>query len=395
MKTERTDMERNQTASNDTVSVESPQRPSRPKRGRKKLDVATASTTQLIWLNFKKHKLAFGSLIVLIIIYVVTIFANFFAPYDPLNYAAQRKFQPPQRPRFISTEGFHLRPFVYGFNVTRNPETLGLEFEVDTSERYPIYFFVRGDSYDFLGLFEGSIHLFGTKEGHIYLFGGDSLGRDVLSRILYGGRISTSIGFIGVIISLTLGLTIGGVAGLIGGWADNLIQRFMELIRSLPNIPLWMGLSAAIPMTWSPVQVYIGIVVILSLIDWTNLGRVVRSKFLSLRSENFVQLARLSGASNGRLIFKHMVPAFTSHIVASVTLAIPRMILAETSLSFLGIGLRPPTISWGVLMQSAQSIRAVSRAPWLLLPGVAVIITVLAFNFVGDGVRDAADPYSH
>lgn len=367
----------------------------RREREPKKLDIATASNAQLIWLNFKKHKLAYGSLIVLIVIYVVTIFADFFAPYDPLNYAAQRKFQPPQRPRLISTEGFHLRPFVYGFDVVRNPETLGLEFEVDTSERYPLYLFVRGDTYNFMGAFETDIHFFGTREGHVYLLGGDSLGRDLFSRLLIGGRISTSIGFIGVVISLALGLTIGGVAGLVGGWVDNIIQRFMELIRSLPSIPLWMGLSAAIPMTWTPVQVYIGIVIILSLLDWTSLGRVVRSKFLSLRSENFVQLARLSGASNGRLIFKHMVPAFTSHIIASVTLAIPRMILAETALSFLGIGLRPPTISWGVLMQTAQNIRSVSRAPWLLLPGVAVIITVLAFNFVGDGLRDAADPYRH
>jgi peptide/nickel transport system permease protein len=362
---------------------------------RKTLDIATASTRQLIWLNFKKHKLALVSLILLIVIYVVTIFATFFAPYDPKSYEAQRKFQPPQRPRFISTEGLHLRPFVYGFEVVRNPETLGLEFEIDTQKRYPLYLFVRGDPYDFFGLFESDLHMFGTKEGHVYLLGGDSLGRDVFSRILYGGRISTSIGFIGVTISLVLGVTIGGIAGLVGGWIDNLIQRFMELIRSLPNIPLWMGLSAAIPLTWSPVQVYIGIVIIISLIDWTRLGRVVRSKFLSLRSENFVQLARLTGASNSRLIFKHMVPAFISHIIASVTLAIPRMILAETALSFLGIGLRPPTISWGVLMQSAQNIRAVSRAPWLLLPGVAVIVTVLAFNFVGDGIRDAADPYSH
>lgn len=365
------------------------------KRGRRTLDIATASTRQLVWLNFKKHRVATASLVVIVVIYGVTIFAPFFAPYEPTRFDADRRLQPPQRLRFISEEGLHLRPFVYGFTRERNPETLRLEYEVDSSQRYPIYFFERGEEYHLFAGIRGDLHFFGTREGRVYLLGADTLGRDMFSRILYGGRISMSIGLIGVAVSLFLGIVIGGIAGLVGGWIDNIIQRLIELLRSLPSIPLWMGLSAAVPQEWSPVQVYIGIVVILSLIAWTGLGRVVRSKFLSLRSENFVQLARLSGASNSRLIFKHMVPSFASHIIAEVTLAIPSMILAETALSFLGIGLRPPTISWGVLMQAAQNIRTVAQAPWLLLPGVAVIIAVIAFNFVGDGLRDAADPYSH
>lgn len=359
----------------------------------KEIDIYSASHSELIWMNFKKHRLAMTALGILIVIYIVSIFCGFFSPMDPQAYSQRRTYQPPQRIRFFDEEGFNLRPFVYGYQGSRDMETLRRVYKVDKSQKYPIQFFTHGYQYKLLGLFETDIHLFGTEDGYIHLLGTDSMGRDVLSRILYGGRISTSIGFIGVIISFVLGITIGGIAGLYGGIIDNIIQRIIELIRSIPKIPLWMGLSAALPSTWSPLKVYAGIVAILALIAWTGLARIVRSKFLSLKNEDFVVLARLSGASESRIIIKHMVPAFLSHIIASLTLNIPQMIISETSLSFLGIGLRPPVVSWGVLLQSAQSINTVALAPWLLFPGVAVIITVLAFNFVGDGLRDAADLY--
>jgi len=363
-------------------------------KNKKNIDIYSASHSQLIWMNFKKHKLAMTAAGVLIAIYIVSIFCGFFSPMDPQEYSQMRTYQPPQRIRFFDEEGFNFRPFVYGYQGSRDMETLRRIYEIDKSKKFPIYFFVEGYEYKLLGLFETNIHFFGTKDGYLHLLGTDSMGRDVFSRILYGGRISTSIGFIGVIISFFLGITLGGIAGLYGGIVDNIIQRIIELIRSIPKIPLWMGLSAALPSSWSPLKVYAGIVAILALIAWTGLARIVRSKFLSLKNEDFVVLARLSGASESRLIIKHMVPAFLSHIIASLTLNIPQMIISETSLSFLGIGLRPPVISWGVLLQTAQSIKTVALAPWLLTPGVAVIVTVLAFNFVGDGLRDAADPYS-
>jgi peptide/nickel transport system permease protein len=356
-------------------------------------EVYTLSNRQLIWRNYRKHKLAFVSLITIIIIFTVSIFCGFFSPFDPFEIDASKEYQPPQRIR-IFDQGRLSRPFVYGFTVARNPETLQKEYVTDTSQKSHIRLFVRSWEYKLLGLVRTRIHLWGTDTGTAFLIGADSLGRDMLSRVLHGGRISTSIGLVGVILTAFLGITVGGIAGLSGGIVDNIIQRIVDLLRSIPKIPLWMGLSAALPSTWPPVRVYVGIVIILSLIGWTELGRVVRSKFLSLREENYVSLARLAGATQTRIITRHMIPAFMSHIVAAVTLSIPQMILAETSLSFLGIGLRPPTISWGVLLKSAQNVRTVALAPWLLLPGLAVIITVLSFNFAGDGLRDAADPYA-
>jgi peptide/nickel transport system permease protein len=285
-----------------------------------------------------------------------------------------------------------------GLKSTRNTDTLRITYVPDPTKKYPIQFFTRGEKYVMWGLWETDIHLVGLGKEvpantPFHLLGTDRLGRDMLSRIAYGARISLSIGLVGVTLSLVLGVLLGGVSGYYGGWVDAVIQRVIEFIRSLPTIPVWMALAAAMPPKWPPDYVYFGITVILSLLGWTGLARVVRGRFLALREEDFVLAARLSNCSEARIIFRHMVPSFASHIIASITLAVPGMILSETSLSFLGLGLRPPVISWGVLLQEAQNIQTISLFPWLLMPGVAVILNVLAFSFVGDGLRDAADPY--
>jgi peptide/nickel transport system permease protein len=275
----------------------------------------------------------------------------------------------------------------------RNPETLRVEYVVDKTQRYPIHFFVKGDPYEFWGLWETDVHLFGVREGTMFLYGTDRLGRDLLSRIFYGTRISTTIGLIGVTLSLFIGVLLGGLSGYFGGIWDNLLQRLIEFLKSIPKLPLWMGLSAAIPVDWPVTRVFFAITIILSLIGWTGLARVVRSKFLSLREEDFVVAARLGNVKPVRIVLKHMVPSFMSYIIARVTLALPQMILRETSLSFLGLGMQPPAVSWGVLLKDAQNIHSVALHPWLLIPGLWVIVTILVFNFVGDGLRDAADPY--
>lgn len=354
-----------------------------------------ASQWQLVWWKFRKHKLAMGAGLVLLGLYVVAIFCEFLAPY-PLNHRqVAYAFAPPQRIHFISEEGLHLRPFVYGLDGVRHPETLRKFYVEDTSRRYPIQMFVRGEPYRFWGLFETDIHLFGVAEGGtLFLLGTDQLGRDLLSRIIYGSRISLTIGLVGVALSFVFGLVIGVVSGYYGGWIDNAIQRGIEILRSFPSIPLWMALAAALPSSWSPLQVYMGITVVLSFIGWTGLARQVRGKILSLREEDFATAALLSGASRWRIMTRHLLPSFMSHIIVSLTLAVPGMILGETALSFLGLGLRPPVTSWGVLLKEAQNVQAVAFQPWLLTPVIFVIITVLAFNFIGDGLRDAADPYS-
>lgn len=359
--------------------------------------VFVASQWQLMWWRFRKHKAAIAATGLLVILYGVAIFAEFLAPYDPNKYDVRFTYAPPMRLHFVDSEGaFRLRPFVYGLTNKRDPLTMKMVFEEDPESVNPIRFFVKGVPYRFWGLIQTDIHFFGVDNPDVLYFaiGADRLGRDMLSRIVYGTRISMSVGLIGVAISLVLGVLIGGVSGLYGGSVDVLIQRVIEFIRSIPTIPLWMALSAAVPKEWSPLRVYFAITVILSLVGWTGMARVVRGRFLSLREEDFVMSARLAGAGEYRIIVRHMVPSFLSHIIASLTLSIPGMILAETSLSFLGLGLRPPVISWGVLLQEAQNLRAVATSPWLLLPGLAVVLAVLGFNFVGDGLRDAADPYS-
>ncbi len=361
--------------------------------------IAIATPRQLMWWKFRKHRMAIISSIILIIFYILAIFADFISPYDPLTYNAAYKFVPPMGITFLDGDGnFTLRPGVYGLIPHQDPDTLRYTYEIDTSTWYPIHFLVRGAPHKVVGFIETDIHLFGLGEeaGDLpfHLLGSDRLGRDMLSRVLYGARISLSIGLIAVFMSLLLGIVLGGISGYYGGIVDNIIQRVIEFIRSIPTLPLWMSLSAALPLDWSQEKRYFAITIILSAIGWTGLARQVRGRFLALRTEDFVLSARLCGAKDLRIILRHMVPSFTSHIIASLTLSIPGIILAETGLSFLGLGLRQPVISWGVLLQEAQNIRTVALAPWLLLPGLAVVIAVLAFNFLGDGLRDAADPFN-
>lgn len=355
--------------------------------------VLVASQWRLMWWRFRRHKLALFSGIVVILIYLVVLFGEFLAPYDPADYIARYTYAPPQTLNLFGPNG----AYVNDYKVEIDQAALRRTFVIDPETQIEVRFFVHSWPYKLFGLIETDIHLFGAAKPRerIYLLGADSNGRDVLSRMIYGTRVSMTIGLVGVTISLVLGIFLGGISGYFGGLIDDIIQRLIDFLRSLPTIPLWLGLAAALPLTWGPLQIYFAITLILSLIGWTSLARVVRGRFLSLRTEDFVMAARLDGASQLRIIFEHMLPAFYSHIIASVTLAIPGMILAETALSFLGLGLRPPVVSWGVLLQDAQNIRSVATAPWLLAPAIGVIVSVLALNFLGDGLRDAADPYSH
>lgn len=357
--------------------------------------VAVATQWQLMWWRFRKHKLAVGGTLVLIAFYVVSLFADFFAYVDPQESDAQRSLMAPQQIHWFDDGRF--RPYVYALQGTRDPTTFKRVYVPDTSRKIPVTLFGRGERYDFLGFIPMDRHLFaveGAKAGEtLFLLGTDMQGRDLWSRLMYATRTSMTIGLVSVALSLVLGVVLGGVSGYFGGIVDTVIQRVIEILRSIPTIPLWMGLAAALPSDWGVIQVYFAITIIISLIGWTELARVVRGRFISLKEEDFVMAAELVGCSKARIIFRHMVPSFVSHIIAATTLAIPAIIISETSLSFLGLGLRPPAISWGVLLQDAQSIQALVISPWLLIPSLAVIVAVLAFNFMGDGIRDAADPY--
>jgi len=360
--------------------------------------LAVASQWQLMWWRFLKHRMAVISAVIVLLLYFIAAFSEFVAPYDPEESFVQYKLASPSPIHMRDAQGNFHAPFVYKIVRTRDPKTLRSIYTEDKSVLYPIRFFVQGSAYKMWGLWPMRLHLFGVDapqaEQGVFLWGADRLGRDVFSRTSYGARISLTIGLVSVVVSLVLGILLGGLSGFYGGMVDNVIQRVIEFIRSIPEIPLIMGLGAALPADLPVLQLYFGITLVLSLIGWTGLARVVRGRFLSLREEDFVMAARLAGASEMRVIFRHMLPSFFSHIIASLTLAIPAIILAETGLSFIGLGLRAPAISWGVLLQEAQNVRSMALAPWVLTPGIAVIITVLAFNFLGDGIRDAADPYA-
>jgi len=367
--------------------------------------VSLASNRKLVWWRFKKHRLAMVSAGVLVLFYFVVLFPDFFSTQDPEATDARLAFIPVQH--LAPFEGLRFRPSVPAVVGHRNPVTLRMEWQTDETRRIPVHFFVHGYRYRVLGLFETDIHLLGAGpsssppigagegQSRAYLLGTDRLGRDQWSRLMRGTRTSMTVGLAAVTLSVILGAFLGGLSGYVGGWLDLVIQRAIELLQSLPTIPVWLAMAAALPRDWPPQKVFFAISLILALVGWTTLGREVRGRFLSLREEDFVLSAELVGCSRLRVIWRHMMPAMTSHIIATSTLAIPVLIISETSLSFLGLGIRPPAISWGVLLQEAQNIQTVAQAPWLLIPGVVVIIAVLAFNLVGDGLRDAADPYGH
>lgn len=359
--------------------------------------VSVASNWTLVWWRFKKHRLALLCGGLLIFFYIVVLIPDFFAVENPEFTDARQSFIPPRALHLFDNGA--LSPWVPSVSGKRNPVTLRMEWQVDESKKIPVRFFASGYSYKILGFIETNVHLIGPASGdpadRLTLFGTDRLGRDEWSRLMFATRTSMTIGMIAVVLSTLLGVLLGGISGYFGGIPDLIIQRTIELLQSLPTIPIWLALTAALPQDWRPEQVFFAITIILSLIGWTTLAREVRGRFLALREEDFVLAAELAGCSRLRIITRHMVPTFMSHIIATATLAIPVMIVSETSLSFLGLGLRPPAISWGVLLQEAQNIQTIAQASWLLIPGIVVIIAVLAFNLVGDGLRDAADPYSH
>lgn len=355
----------------------------------------TASQWQLMWLKFRKHRLAMLAAVLVCALYLMAALCEFIAPYAAVTRNVRYAYAPPQRLHWISQHGVSLRPFVYRLDGWRDQDTMRPRYRENTTQREPLRLFVHGERYRCWGIFETDRHLFGVRSGNtIFLLGTDRLGRDIFSRIVYGARVSLTIGLLGVLMSFVLGLLIGCISGYAGGWVDMLIQRVIEILRSFPAIPLWLALSAALPSYWSPLQIYLGITVLLSFIGWTGLARQVRGKILSLRQEDFAVAALLAGASQWRIMTRHLLPSFMSHIIVTITLAIPSMILGETALSFLGLGLRPPVTSWGVLLKEAQNVQSIVLYPWLLTPVIFVILTVLAFNFVGDGLRDAADPYA-
>jgi len=353
------------------------------------------SQWQLMHRRFFRHRLAIIAILVLGIFYLGALFAPMISPYNPNKRFTTHVYAPPTQLQFFDENGFRFLPFIYGRKMVLDPDTWQRVYQEDTSKRYDIRLFVRGDPYKFLGLFEMDFHFFGVDGPEpLFLFGTDGMGRDLFSRIFHGSTISLTIGLVGVFLSLVIGLILGSISGLLGGIVDTIIQRIIEILMSIPQIPLWMALSAALPPHWPMIQVYFGITIILSILGWTGVARVVRGKFLALREEEFVLAAKTFGASQRWIITKHLIPSFLSYVIVQVTLSIPGMILGETALSFLGLGLRSPAISWGVLLQEAQNIRSVALHPWLMIPGFFVIVVVLSFNFIGDGLRDAADPYS-
>lgn len=379
------------------MNVIPPQPAAAPTEDRAAARMAAASQWKLMWWSFRRHRLAMLGGIVVLLLYVVALVPDFLATTDPGKQNARAVYHPPQALHLFETtdQGWSFRPHVIPMRLVRDPVTLAPTFTPDPNRRVYLTLFGEGYEYDLFGLIPTNIHLFvpeNTRDA-VFLFGADRLGRDVYSRMVKAAQTSLFIGLVGVFLSLVIGLILGGISGYYGGQVDFVIQRLIEFVLSLPTIPIWLALAAALPQNWPPERIYFCITIILSLVGWAQLARVVRGRFLSLRTEDFVTAARLDGASEKRIIFRHMLPSFASHIIASITLAIPAMILAETALSFLGLGLQPPVISWGVLLREAQNVRSIATAPWLFAPGAAVVLAVLALNFLGDGLRDAADPY--
>lgn len=357
-----------------------------------RLDLATSR--QLMWYKFRRHRLAMVGSVIILIFMIISIFPEFISPTTPQARNPAYSSGAPTGIHIFDTNWKPHLPFIYGRSIARDPVTLRKITTLDRDVRIPIQFFVRGESYKFLGFIPANLHLFNTEGVSINLFGTDKLGRDVFTRTIYATRVSISIGIVGVLAAFFIGLAIGGLAGLKGGMTDAVIMRLIEFIRSIPSLPLWLGMAAALPREWSAAQVYVVVTLILAAIGWTTLARRVRSKLLTLRNEDFIQAARLAGCSDYRLVSKHMLPAFMSYLIVDLTVAFPFILLAETTLSFLGLGMREPMVSWGVLLFSAQNVTALAHTPWLLIPGAFILVIVIAFNFFGDGLRDAADPFS-
>lgn len=381
-------------------------KPTQPKISTEKpeaKDPAHLSQKQLIWRRFSKHRLGRLSLDVLVCFYLVAIFAEFFAPVDPQTRDLDNMYCPPQLPILNFANGLH----TYSMVRETDPETLQHRYRKSDEQVIPLQFFAKGEPYRLWGLIPLDRHFIGVDGAAFaqlngpeaslpiaHILGADRYGRDILARVIYGSRISLSIGLIAIGITLLLGISIGGVSGYVGGGLDNLVQRGMEILNSFPKLPLWLALGAILPREWSAIAIYFAITLVLSMLGWTQLARVVRGKILSLREEDYAVAARLLGAGHGRIIFRHLIPGFTSHIIVVITLSIPNMILGETALSFLGLGLRAPIVSWGVMLQDCMNVQAVADAPWLLTPVITIIVTVMSFNFLGDALRDASDPYS-
>jgi peptide/nickel transport system permease protein len=355
----------------------------------------TFSHRKLIWRRFKKHKIGIAGGYVVIFLSLCFLFAEFLSPHNISTRYFYNTYLPPQGIHFFSKDGFQIRPFVYGIKSSLESQTGIKKYTEDATKKYPLHIFVRGDTYSFYGLFKSDLHLFGTGKGNpFFLMGTDRFGRDLFSRLLVGGRVSFTVGLLAVFISIAIGSSLGVISGYYGGRIDNIIQRIIELIYAFPQIPILMALSAILPPEWPSYLTFMGIVTVLSFIGWGSLAREIRGKSLSIRDSDFILAARVSGAKDRRIIFNHLLPSMFSHIIVISTLAIPGFILAESTLSFLGLGIKAPMTSWGLLLSEAMNLHSLSLYPWLLAPGACIIIAVLAFNFLGDGLRDATAPFS-